>query len=124
MAYRLGWTTSSVTTGEYKRVGISAGLYHTIMAKADGTVWTWGGNYEGQIGDGTTTPRQTPARISGLSGMVAVAAGYYHSVALKSDGTVGVGPEYIRPAWRRHHDTAVGACPGRGDLGRDSRRGR
>ncbi len=88
VAYRVGWTTSSVTTGEYKRVGISAGLYHTIMAKADGTVWTWGGNYEGQIGNGTTTPRQTPAQISGISGMVAVAAGYYHSVALKSDGTV------------------------------------
>jgi alpha-tubulin suppressor-like RCC1 family protein len=88
VAYRVGWTTSPVTTGEYKRVGISAGTYHTILAKADGTVWTWGGNYEGQIGDGTTTPRPTPAQISGISGVVAVSAGYYHSVALKSDGTV------------------------------------
>ena len=88
VAYRVGWTTSTVTTGEYKRVSISAGTYHTILAKADGTVWTWGGNYEGQIGDGTTTPRPTPTRILGLSGMVAVSAGYYHSVALKRDGTV------------------------------------
>ena len=88
VAYRAGWTTSSVTTGEYKRVGISAGIFHTILAKADGTVWTWGGNYEGQIGDGTTTSRPTPAQILGISGVVAVAAGYYHSVALKSDGTV------------------------------------
>jgi alpha-tubulin suppressor-like RCC1 family protein len=88
VAYRVGWTTSPVTTGEYRRVGVSAGTYHTILAKADGTVWTWGGNYEGQIGDGTTTSRPTPMPVSGLSGVVAVAAGYYHSVALKSDGTL------------------------------------
>ena len=88
VAYRAGWTTSSVTTGEYKRVGISAGIYHSILAQADGTVWTWGGNYEGQIGDGTTTPSPTPEQIAGISGVVAVAAGYYHSVALTSDGTV------------------------------------
>jgi alpha-tubulin suppressor-like RCC1 family protein len=87
VAYRAGWTTSSVTAGDYGRVGISAGVFHTILAKADGTVWTWGGNYEGQIGNGTTNPSPTPAQISGLSGVVAVAAGYYHSVALKSDGT-------------------------------------
>ena len=88
VAYRVGWTTSSVTTGEYKRVGIAAGIYHTILAKADGTLWTWGGNYEGQIGDGTTNPRPTPVQISAISGVIAVSAGYYHSVALKSDGTV------------------------------------
>jgi alpha-tubulin suppressor-like RCC1 family protein len=88
VAYRSGWTTSSVTTGEYKRVGIDAGMFHTILAKADGTVWTWGGNFEGQIGDGTSNPRQEPGQVTGISGVVAVAAGYYHSVALKSDGTV------------------------------------
>ena len=87
VAYRSGWTTSAVTTGEYKRVGIAAGIFHTILAKADGTVWTWGGNYEGQIGDGTTTSRAEPVRITALSGAVDVAAGYYHSIALLGDGT-------------------------------------
>jgi alpha-tubulin suppressor-like RCC1 family protein len=88
VAYRSGWTTSAVTTGEYKRVAIAAGIFHTILAKADGSVWTWGGNYEGQIGDGTTTSRAEPVRITALSGVVDAAAGYYHSVALGSDGTV------------------------------------
>jgi alpha-tubulin suppressor-like RCC1 family protein len=88
VAYRTGWTTSSVTSGEYKRVGIDAGTFHTILAKADGTVWTWGGNFEGQIGDGTSNPRQEPGRVTGIAGIVAVAAGYNHSIALKSDGTV------------------------------------
>lgn len=88
VAYRSGWTTSSVTTGEYRRFGIGAGIYHSILAQSDGAVWTWGGNTEGQIGDGTTNPAAVPAPVPGLTGVIAVAAGYYHSIALKSDGTV------------------------------------
>jgi alpha-tubulin suppressor-like RCC1 family protein len=88
VAYRTGWTTSGVTTGEYKRVGLGAGVFHSVLAKSDGSVWTWGGNYEGQLGDGTTNPTPTPLHVPGLSGVIAVAAGDYHSLALKSDGTV------------------------------------
>jgi alpha-tubulin suppressor-like RCC1 family protein len=88
VAYRAGWTTSAVTTGEYKRVGIAAGVFHSLLAKADGTVWAWGGNFEGQIGDGTTNPATEPVRIVSLAGAIDVAAGYYHSVALGADGRV------------------------------------
>jgi len=88
VAYRTGWTTSAVTTGEYKRVGIAAGVMHTLLAKSDGTVWAWGGNLEGQLGDGTTNRSSAPIHITGLPDVIAVAAGYYHSVALAADGTV------------------------------------
>jgi len=88
VAFRTGWTASPVTTGVYERVSISAGAYHTLTARTDGSVWAWGGNYEGQLGDGTTNPRSTPVRITGISGVIEVAAGYHHSVALRSDGTV------------------------------------
>jgi alpha-tubulin suppressor-like RCC1 family protein len=88
VAYRDGWTTSAVTTGEYKRVGVSAGIFHSLLAKADGTVWAWGGNFEGQIGDGTANPAAEPVRITSLAGVIGVAAGYYHSVALGADGRV------------------------------------
>jgi len=88
VAYRAGYATSAVTTGDYKRVGVAAGALHSVLAKADGTVWAWGNNFEGQLGDGTTTPSQAPELISGISGVVDVAAGDYHTVALKSDGTV------------------------------------
>ena len=88
IAYRSGWTTSAVTVGEYRRVGIATGVMHTLLAKSDGTVWTWGGNLEGQLGDGTTNSRSQPVRITGLPGVIAVAAGHYHSVALAADGTV------------------------------------
>ena len=88
VAFMSGWTTSAVTSGEYKRVGIAAGVFHSLLAKADGTVWAWGGNFEGQIGDGTTNPASVAVRLMSLAGVIDVAAGYYHSVALGSDGRV------------------------------------
>jgi hypothetical protein len=56
--------------------------------KSDGTVWAWGGNSSGQLGDGTFTDRVNPVQVSGLSGVVSIAAGEEHSVALKSNGVV------------------------------------
>lgn len=67
---------------------VEAGLAHTIALKNDGTVWTWGRNDLGQLGDGTTTDRYTPVQVSGLSSIVAIAAGGSHTVALKNDGSV------------------------------------
>ena len=74
-------------------VAVSAGCYHTVALTAGGTVWTWGGNAAGELGDGTTLDRLSPvqAKDSGgnpLTGIVAVAAGDYYTVVLKSDGTV------------------------------------
>ena len=61
---------------------------HSLALKSDGTVWAWGYNNYGQLGDGTTTDRHTPVSVSGLTGVTAIAGGYGHSLALKSDGTV------------------------------------
>ena len=70
-------------------VAIAAGSGHSLALKNDGTVWAWGANYYGELGDGTTTQRTTPVQVTGLSGtVVAIAAGSNHSLALKSDGTV------------------------------------
>ncbi|MBI5778435.1 MAG: putative Ig domain-containing protein [Planctomycetes bacterium] len=67
---------------------VAGGVYHSIVLKNDGTVWTWGYNYFGQLGDGTTTNRLTPVKIPGLTNIIAIAGGGYHSIALKDDGTV------------------------------------
>ncbi|MFN8513450.1 MAG: choice-of-anchor D domain-containing protein [Thermomicrobiales bacterium] len=72
-------------------VAIAGGTYFTLALKSDGTVWAWGNDAGGQLGDGTiNSPGQdaTPGQVSGLSGITAIAAGAYHSLALKSDGTV------------------------------------
>ena len=67
---------------------IAAGASHTIALKSDGTVWAWGYNESGQLGDGTIIDSTTPVQVNGLEEVVAIACGYYHTIALKSDGTV------------------------------------
>ncbi|HEX8437973.1 MAG TPA: hypothetical protein VF697_22880 [Archangium sp.] len=59
-----------------------------MALKGDGTVWAWGYNFYGQLGDGTTTNRPAPVQVPGLSGVTAITAGGYHTVSLKGDGTV------------------------------------
>ena len=68
----------------------AGGATHTIILKSDGTVWTVGGNANGQLGDNTTTTKKTPIQVSGLSGIIAVAAGAQHSMALTSGGALYV----------------------------------
>ena len=67
---------------------IAAGDSHALAVTSDGTVWGWGANGSGQLGDGSITNRPTPIQVPGLSDIFAVAAGASHSVALRRDGTV------------------------------------
>lgn len=65
---------------------ISAGYMHAVAMKTDGTVWTWGSNFDGRLGDGTETERFTPAKI--MDNVTAISAGSYHSLAIKNDGSL------------------------------------
>ncbi len=67
---------------------IGAGLTHSLAAKGDGTVWAWGNNVYGKLGDGTTTTRLTAVQVTGFTDAIAVDGGEFHSMALKSNGTV------------------------------------
>jgi alpha-tubulin suppressor-like RCC1 family protein len=69
-------------------VAIGTGEAHSLAAMSDGSVRSWGYNYSGQLGDGTTANRSAPVAVSGLTDVTAVTGGYMHSLALKSDGTV------------------------------------
>ncbi len=66
----------------------SSGRDHTLVLRTDGTVWAWGSNYWGQLGDGTTTTRDTPAPVIGLTGVIAIATGIEHNLALTADRTL------------------------------------
>jgi alpha-tubulin suppressor-like RCC1 family protein len=67
---------------------IAGGWNHSMAIKNDGTVWSWGDNMYGQLGDGTTTGTSTPSLVPGLNNIIQISCGRWHSVALKSDGTV------------------------------------
>lgn len=66
---------------------ISASYSHTAVLKEDGTVWTWGDNIYGQLGDGTKKYSSTPVKVD-ISGVKAVIAANGRTIALKEDGTV------------------------------------
>lgn len=67
---------------------ISASLGFTLALRTDGTLWGWGRNLEGQLGDGTTTRRTSPIRIGVVDSWRSVATGGNHAVALRNDGTL------------------------------------
>ncbi|MBE9503147.1 MAG: hypothetical protein IME96_03125, partial [Proteobacteria bacterium] len=69
-------------------IAIAAGYSHSLALKDDGTVWSWGENEIGQLGDGTTDNRDTPVQVNGLASIIAISAGAFHSVAIMNDGTV------------------------------------
>ena len=65
---------------------ISAGGWHTLAIKSDGSLWAWGNNGNGQLGDGTTVEKTTPVKI--MDDVAAVSAGYYYTLAIKNDGSL------------------------------------
>jgi hypothetical protein len=67
---------------------VDAGHYTTFALCNDGTVWGWGWNTAGQIGDGTRTNRRSPVQVSGISDAVSIAAGRDMTYALRANGTV------------------------------------
>ena len=67
---------------------VATGLFHGCALLAGGTLRCWGGNSEGQIGDGTTMSRYTPVAVPGLVNVVKVVGGYQHTCALRGDGAV------------------------------------
>jgi alpha-tubulin suppressor-like RCC1 family protein len=64
------------------------GYAHSLAVKTDGTLWAWGRNDFGQLGDGTTTNKNSPIQIGTGSNWADVAGGHVFSLALKNDGTV------------------------------------
>src|SRR6185369_4319562 len=81
----LGTTSTKVAIGDW----------HTLVMRNDATVWAFGFNNEGQLGDGTQINRSTPVQVPGFhalsisaSGLIATAPGFHTSAAIATDGTL------------------------------------
>ena len=92
----LGWNISATGDREAFRkypihlmddiIDIAAGVTYSLVLKNDGTLWAFGGNNEGQLGDGTARDRDNPIQV--LDNVTAVAAGTFHSAAIRTDGSL------------------------------------
>jgi alpha-tubulin suppressor-like RCC1 family protein len=71
--------------GNFQR--ISAGSTHALEIRG-GTLWAWGDNYYGELGDGTFVRKSSPVQIGSDNNWVTVSAGGYFSMAIKADGTL------------------------------------
>lgn len=71
-------------------VAIAAGLAHSVAVLDDGTVYAWGTNVLGELGNGSRTPiaNALPIQVGGITNAIAVAAGNDHTLALLADGSV------------------------------------
>lgn len=79
---------------------VSTGQFHTLALQRDGSLWSWGQNSWGELGDGMTTNRRLPTRIGTVTTWQTVAAGYSYSLALRRDGTLW--------AWGANHEGQLG----------------
>jgi alpha-tubulin suppressor-like RCC1 family protein len=80
-------TTAVLVAGLSNVDAIAAGYEHTC-ALAKGKVFCWGYNTTSEVGDGTTTERDTPFEVPGIDDATAVSAGSGSSCALRANGTV------------------------------------
>ena len=71
--------------GEYAP-SIGLGKYHCAVVRQDKSLWTWGENHFGQLGDGTIIDRAKPVKV--LDDVECVVLGAYHSAAVKTDRTL------------------------------------
>jgi len=91
----LGNDTTTARINTPTRVGtdtdwiyVSAGYSHTVAIKTDGSLWAWGRNNLGQLGDGTTINRNRPTRIGTNTNWASVSSSLEHTVAIKTDGSL------------------------------------
>lgn len=87
--------TIAYRQSDYRQVGtasdwveVSAGGAHAIGRRADGSVWVWGANENGQLGLGLSASRTAPGRVGSDTDWKEVVAGYFASLGIKNDGSL------------------------------------
>jgi len=85
---RTSWTATNITSGASKIIKGNPFLYCHII-KTDGSLWAVGRGAEGQIGDGSTSQKNSFTQIIS-SGVSEVSSGFYSTAIIKTDGSVSV----------------------------------
>jgi alpha-tubulin suppressor-like RCC1 family protein len=69
---------------------VKAGNDHSVGIKTDGTLWAWGDNQDGSVGDGTFINKSVPTLISSATNWKMVSCNLSRNIAVKEDGTLWV----------------------------------
>ncbi|MBL8292031.1 MAG: hypothetical protein JNN08_09350 [Bryobacterales bacterium] len=93
-------------------VAIAGGITNSAALKSDGTMWAWGFNGYGQLGDGTFADSATPVQVSSLTAVKAIGVGAFHGIALKHDGTVWTWGQNYYGVLGRSSSNTPGQVPG------------
>jgi alpha-tubulin suppressor-like RCC1 family protein len=79
----------SVVGGFTDWISASAGGYHSLGVRANGSLWAWGNNGNGQLGDDTITSRRSPVSVvGGFTDWISASAGGFHSLGVRANGTL------------------------------------
>ncbi len=89
---------------------VTAGADYSLAVKTNGSLWTWGQNGYGQLGDNSNDDRNLPGQVGTETGWQDIAAGNYHSLAIQKDGSLWT--------WGRNRDGQLGD----GNIGDDFNR--
>jgi alpha-tubulin suppressor-like RCC1 family protein len=112
------------TAGPWRAITAEGGGYLDLSAgsavaiKSNGTLWAWGENSSGQLGDGTTTNRDAPVQIGTVSTWTAIAGGVDDTFGVRSDGTLwawgnnGGGKLGVGGTAAHHAPTRIGTSTG------------
>ncbi|MBN1417124.1 MAG: thrombospondin type 3 repeat-containing protein [Bacteroidales bacterium] len=89
------WKAVNKQTGLFEQISsgydysmAETGVSHYMAIKSDRTLWAWGANDDGQLGDGTTESKSDPVKITANNNWKSVSAGLWHTVAVRTDGTL------------------------------------
>jgi alpha-tubulin suppressor-like RCC1 family protein len=80
--------SASATTAAGDWQDVSTSNYHTCGVKTDGSLWCWGYNAYGSLGDGTEINRSAPVRVGADADWESVSAGGLHTCGLRTDGSL------------------------------------
>lgn len=81
-------TNPIIVPGLTDVISVEVGQTHVLALKKDGTVWAWGNNNSGQLGNNSYFPKYTPVQVLGISNAIGITVGLDCSYALLADGTI------------------------------------
>ncbi|MCP4753859.1 MAG: hypothetical protein GY866_23490 [Proteobacteria bacterium] len=81
-------STPTQIGADMKWISIAAGADHSLSLRSDGSLWAWGRNDQGQLGDGTQENRIFPMQLGDRTDWIEIAAGDSHSIGIRTDGTL------------------------------------